>query len=149
MNSFVSGATITGWLFRTKSCDVAPGVRFSPGTSAIEIDMPRVSFSSSVLDKALREPDERAVGARGGEEANPECRRQVGGDDELRGDATGGAALIESANRPRGVARPARFLEKRDECGGDLGFAWIDDFLRQTSGARRHRTLLGSRTWLI
>ena len=49
---FVSGATITGWLFSTKSCDVAPGVRFCPGTDT-RIDMPRTSRSRSEADAAL------------------------------------------------------------------------------------------------
>ena len=53
MNDLVSGATITGWLLSTKSCVVEPGVRFSPGTSAIEIAIPRTSFSRSVADEAF------------------------------------------------------------------------------------------------
>ena len=56
MNSFASGATMTGWLLRTKSCERQPAVRFSPGTSAREIDIPRTSFSRSLSDEAFVAP---------------------------------------------------------------------------------------------
>jgi hypothetical protein len=74
------------------------------------------------------ETDERTVGARTGEDPDPQRLWQVSSDREFGVDAPRRAALVEAANRPVRVALPAGLLEKRDEGGDDRRLPRIDDF---------------------
>ena len=121
-------ATMTGWLLSTKSCVVAPGVKFSPSTPERLDRHPADVLLAVRRRRGVGEADPGRVGARRREQADAQIGREIVHDGELGRHAPGGASLVESLNHAGRIALDAGVLEKRDEVGDDRGFVRQDGF---------------------
>ena len=101
--SRVPATIITGWLFRTKSCAVSPGVRFSPSADVRDLDRhPAHVFLAIRLATPRWQSGCRRGYVRGrAKRPTLQLGRQACRHGELGVDAAGGPSLIEAAARCR------------------------------------------------
>ena len=131
MKPRVSAAIITGWLFSTKSCVVAPGVRFGPSTPSTRMDMPRMSRSRSVADAAFANRIHARYDRGASEQADPRVRRESAQHRELRVHTRGRPRLVEPLPRTGPGSLLRSRLQEGDELRRDRRFVRRDRLFRE------------------